>query len=204
MIKTKICGLKTKEDIVFAASCGVDLLGFVFVKRHRHYIEPETLRSVVPFIPKAIKKVGIFINEDIKIVKEIVERCGLDFVQLHGDETRDYCRQVAKFCQVIKACKVPVSASLDETRKQMRGYPARYFVLDRASQGEGASVRQDIARAVALEVKIFLAGGLTPDNVSAKARFIQPFGVDVSSGIETDGKTDKEKMRQFIREAQYA
>jgi phosphoribosylanthranilate isomerase len=201
MVKVKICGLTDIEDILFAVENGVDYLGLVFVKNHRHHLRPQQAGEISRLIKGKVKLVGIFVNESLKIIKKLTKDYRLDYVQLHGQETPDFCKRVRRFVPVMKAFGFNNGVTIDDARKMMQPFKVDYYIVDRQKQGEGKIVDFRLSVLIAKEFPIFLAGGLTAANVADAVKLVSPFGVDVSSGIETNGKTDREKIIQFIKKA---
>lgn len=189
-IKVKICGIRSLEAALAAIDSGADYLGFNFVPKSRRYIEPKQALEIIKKIRGKIQIVGIFQNADVSVVREIAKQLNLDFIQLHGQEDSEYIKQLDS--QVIKAIN-----SSSETND----YSVDYFLLDRVQQGEGEMVSIEAAKAVADKYPVFLAGGLTPQNVASVVEKVQPFAVDVASGIETESFEDIQKIREFIENA---
>ena len=189
-VKVKICGIRTLDAAKTAVDAGADFLGFNFVPTSKRYINPSEAAKIINVVRGKVKIVGIFQNADIVMINQLVKQLDLDFVQLHGQESQEYVESVGS--QVIKAI-----ASFSETDS----YSVDYFLLDRVKQGEGEVVKVDEAMAVANKYPIFLAGGLTPQNVASVVKKVQPFAVDVAGGIESDGAQDTQKIRDFIKNA---
>ncbi len=201
MTRVKICGITSLEDALTAVETGADALGFVFFKESPRHIFPEQAARIIAQLPPFVQAVGLFVNEQATTVNEIANRCRLDLVQLHGDEPPDYCRLVQR--RVLKAFRVRSLASLEEVAQ----YQVAGYLLDTFSPsfygGTGLSFNWEIANeAVQRYGRIILAGGLTPDNVAEAVRQVQPWAVDVSSGVESaPGRKDAQKVREFIRNA---
>lgn len=189
-VKIKICGIRTSKVAFAAIDSGADYLGFNFVPDSRRFIDPVFAAKIIAMIKDKVQTVGIFQNADMATVREVAKQLDLDFVQLHGQENSEYIKQIHS--RVIKAIHSPAEAPL---------YSVDYFLLDRVLQGEGRMVDAREARVVADTRPIFLAGGLTPYNVARAVRKIQPFAVDVASGIESDGVPDVRKIKEFIKNA---
>jgi len=187
-IKVKICGIQTVEAAFGAIDAGSDYLGFSFVPTSKRYIEPEKALKIIEKIRGKIKIVGVFQNEDIKIVRKIAALLNLDYVQLHGHEDSGYVKR-------LKYRVIKVIASSDEITR----YDVDYFLFDRVQQGKGEMVGVDMARTVSDALPIFFAGGLSPQNVASVVKKVKPFAVDVAGGVETNGIKDFEKMREFIK-----
>jgi phosphoribosylanthranilate isomerase len=199
LIRIKICGITNIEDALLAAESGAHALGFVFAKSPRQ-VNPATVRRIVKVLPPFISKVGVFVNEDSEVVKEIAGLCGLDVVQLHGDESPAYCNKFST--QVIKAIRVKDRSVLPQLSK----YEVDALLLDAFVPGKpggtGKSFNWDIAAEAKEYGRIILSGGLSPENVAEAIARADPYGVDVSSGVEAEqGKKDPKKVRAFIRAA---
>ena len=197
----KICGITNLEDAGNAVSYGADALGFIFAKSPRR-IDPETAKRIIADIRGKAASVGVFVNESIERVNEIAKYCGLDAVQLHGDEDPDYCSNI-KVDKVIKAFRIKDEASL----KNIKGYNTLFaYLLDTFSRegygGTGKTFDWNIAvKAKALGKPIILAGGLKPDNIGEAIKAVRPYGVDISSSIESGpGKKDAGLMKRLIEE----
>jgi len=204
MTAVKICGLTNLQDARWASQCGADLLGFVFVRSSPRYIPPaeaaEITRQLVGEGCETLL-VGVFANESIRGVRQIVESCMLDLVQLHGDETPDYARAVG--APVIVARRLRDQVPWDE----LSAYQAYAYLFDsydpRKLGGTGRPWRWELLRSrPELPAKVIVAGGLTPENVALAIDQARPWGVDVSSGVEAcPGRKDRGKVQRFIRNA---
>lgn len=198
MVKVKICGITNLEDALMAAEAGADAIGFVFFSKSPRHIFPEQAASIIKRLPPFVQTVGLFVNEELATVNATADLCGLDLVQLHGEETPKFCQTVNR--RVIKAFRVKNMTSLDE----IRNYQVAASLLDAwspsAHGGTGKSFNWEIAATAAISQRIILAGGLTPDNVAGAVQIVKPYAVDVSSGVESAaGKKDAEMVRRFIR-----
>ncbi|MGP4039449.1 phosphoribosylanthranilate isomerase [Gracilibacillus sp. D59] len=196
MVQVKICGLQNKEAIETAVEAGADFIGFVFAKSKRR-VTKEQAANMAQFVPSHVKKVGVFVNEDIKIIKEIAHDVGLDYVQLHGDESPSFCQEIG--IPVIKAFEVRQASDLDK----IGPYDCAYYLLDSPAGkyrgGSGETFDWQVAKEYNfLNKKILLAGGLKADNIEEAITEVAPAGVDVSSGVETDGEKDLDKIKAFI------
>lgn len=204
MARVKICGITNLEDALSAVEAGADALGFVFYAASPRHIFPEQATRIISQLPPFVQTVGLFVNEELNTVNEVADLCRLDLVQLHGDESADYCQQISR--RVLKAFRVRSLTCLDP----IKDYRVAGYLLDTFSPsfygGTGTSFNWEIAtEAVKRHQRIILAGGLTPDNVAEAIRQVGPYGVDVSSGVEAGpGKKDREKVREFIRNAKEA
>jgi phosphoribosylanthranilate isomerase len=201
----KICGLRTLQEALEAAAAGADLLGFVFAPSRRQ-VTPEVARAIIARLPAAVRKVGVFVDEEKEKVRAIADYCGLDVVQFHGHESPAYCRGFPQM--VFKAIHLsPASSSghfLDPLWvERLKEYPVAAFLLDTlvpgAAGGTGVPLDWDLAAELAARQPVFLAGGLRPENVGLAVRRVRPLGVDVSSGVETDGQKDPQKMQAFVK-----
>lgn len=203
MIKVKICGITNLEDALTAIDAGADALGFVFHPQSPRHVFPEQAAAIIRHLPSFVQTVGLFVNDPLEQVNATVDLCGLDVVQLHGEEKPGYCDSVRR--RVIKSFRVKDITSLES----MRDYRVAAFLLDAwspaAHGGTGQTFNWEIAACVAQSNRIILAGGLTPLNVAEAARQVRPYAVDVSSGVECGpGKKDADKIREFIRLAKEA
>ena len=179
----KICGIQDVETARFAQLTGADLIGVVFAKSKR-----QITKEVAQDIAKTVKipVVGVFVNESIKTINQLVKDIPLDYVQLHGDETEGFAKKIT--VPVIKAFK---------KGHENPHYASCYHLID--NEVAGAGIAYDY-RTVTLSDRTFLAGGLTVENVTQAVQ-LQPIGIDVSSGVETNGVKDKIKIKQFIEKA---
>lgn len=198
MMKIKICGLKQEEHAIAAAELGADYLGFVFAESPRR-VTPEQVQKIICKLPSSVLKVGVFLNQEPEEINSIISYCGLDFAQLHGNETSEHCRKVSG--PVIKVIRIKDEHSLE----QMEVYRnvVDIFLLDTYVQGisggTGKTFKWPLAARASKYGKIILAGGLTPENVNTAISQAEPYAVDVSSGVETDRIKDPAKIEAFIR-----
>jgi phosphoribosylanthranilate isomerase len=200
MVRVKICGITNMEEALHAAACGADALGFVFFPKSPRYLTPEAARAIIAALPPFVTTVGLFVNEDPERIKEIVDYCRLNVIQLHGDEPPQAC--VISPYRVIKALRVKdasILVGLDE-------YSVSALLLDAwvadSYGGTGHTFNWELAARVAQKYHVILAGGLAPENVADAIRTVRPYGVDVSSGVEfSPGRKDSEKVEAFIRNA---
>jgi len=200
MVKVKICGITNLEDALLAVAAGADMVGFIFAPSPRK-VAPEQAQQICALLPSTVTKVGVFLDSELAFVKQVILQCGFQMVQLHGTESPKYCRAVP--CGVIKAFRVKDRSVLDVIALY-RGVGA--FLLDGyvpgKAGGTGVSFDWTLAREARKYGKIFLAGGLTPENVGKAVSETEPYAVDVSSGIEIrPGKKDPEKVTAFIKAA---
>ncbi len=204
MTRVKICGITNPEDALTAAEAGADALGFVFYKASPRHIFPEGAARIIRLLPPFVQAVGLFVNEEADTVNQITRLCHLGLVQLHGDETPEYCTHID--ARILKAFRVSSLTCLDPIVE----YRLSGCLLDTFSPaaygGTGKRFNWEIAReAVQRGHRIVLAGGLTVDTVTEAIRQVSPWGVDVSSGVESrPGKKDPQSVREFIRNAKEA
>jgi phosphoribosylanthranilate isomerase len=204
MIRIKICGITNIEDASAAIEYGADALGFVFYPKSPRAITPEAAKSLVSMVPPFISTVGVFVDEDMSELKKTVSYTGLDIIQLHGSESPEYCNMTSK---VIKAIRVKDLADLNPL-KQYKSASA--FLLDTYSPDAMGGTGHVFNWEIAVEAKklgtIILAGGLNPDNIENAVKIVQPYGIDVSSGVEgkEKGSKDHDKLRLFIERARRA
>lgn len=200
--KIKICGITNQEDAETAVHEGADALGFVFYSQSPRYVEPAVAKQIIRRLPPFVLAVGVFVNQDLDTVRGLFDDCGLALAQLHGDESPDFCDSLKR--PVLRALRLRDRRSflaLAEFRGRMgvRGFVVDAFA-ERVYGGTGHTTDWSLAGEVAKCVPILLAGGLTPENVQEAIRQVQPYGVDVSSGVEqSPGRKDSAKMRAFIQ-----
>lgn len=195
MVRVKICGITTLEEALAAVECGAHALGFVFAESPRR-VDPVQVRRIVRKLPPFVCKVGVFVNARRDDVFRLAAYCGLDALQFHGEEGPEYCRGWR--WPVIKAFRVRDRSFIEEiTRYRVSACLLDAFVPGRRG-GTGVSFNWQLAREAGGLGRIVLAGGLSPANVEEAIRTVHPFAVDVSSGVETGGKKDPEKMRALL------
>ncbi len=197
MTKIKICGITNLEDALLAADLGADALGFIFVSSSPRSIAPETAREIVAKLPPFVSKVGVFVNQTKDYIRQMCHFCGLNVVQLHGDESAAFCRELE--CCVIKAFRVKNKDSLTG----IPDYPANTFLLDtykkNKSGGTGETFDWEIAELAKRYGRIILSGGLNPRNIRDAVRRVRPYAVDTASGVEAyPGRKDPDLLREFI------
>lgn len=200
LVKVKICGITNLDDALMAVDAGADALGFVFFGASPRHIFCEQASQIIHHLPPFIQTVGLFVNESLTKVNDTTDRCGLDIVQLHGEEPPGFCAAVRR--RVIKVLRIKDSSSLEP----ISDYRVSAFLLDAwspsAHGGTGQTFNWDLAASAAESERIILAGGLTPENVADAIRQVRPYAVDVSSGVEAaPGRKDPARVREFIRRA---
>ncbi|MFZ5987170.1 MAG: phosphoribosylanthranilate isomerase [Bacillota bacterium] len=207
MTGVKICGLRRKEDIEYVNCYLPHYIGLVFAKSKRQ-VSKELAADLRAELASDIKAVGVFVNEDALEVAEITRYCGLDCIQLHGDESPEYIESLkeALHGENIKRVEIwkAVRVRDEESVKSMSLYDVDAFLLDTYVEGSfggaGKTFDWELACLAKKYGKIILAGGLDTGNVSGAVGMVRPFAVDVSSGVETDGFKDEVKISSFIKE----
>lgn len=203
MVRIKICGITNEKDALWAVNLGADYIGFNFYRNSPRKISPKLAAQIIGKLPAFMQPVGVFVNEEMRIVKRIAEKCRLNLVQLHGEESPEYCRELqvqSARLKIIKAFRIKDKENLEE----MKRYGVDYYLLDSSVPGVEGGTGEIFNWDVAVEAKqfgkpIFLAGGLTPDNVTQAIEKVNPYGVDVASGVEkTPRRKDYDLMREFI------
>ncbi|MFI5266270.1 MAG: N-(5'-phosphoribosyl)anthranilate isomerase [Chloroflexota bacterium] len=206
MTRVKICGIKTVEDGRAALTAGADMLGFIFYRPVSRYLAPEVVAEIVSQLRSehnAWQAVGVFVDEPVDNVNAIAEACDLDLVQLAGDESPDYCRRLEH--PAIKVLRVRDCRWTTERLAEAKaGYQVERFMIDSHVSGfyGGTGVAADWQDLSGLLDGHILAGGLHPDNVASALAIAHPWGVDVSSGVEIDGKKDATLIRHFLAAVQ--
>ncbi|BCR04075.1 N-(5'-phosphoribosyl)anthranilate isomerase [Desulfuromonas versatilis] len=200
MVRVKICGITCVEDALHAAACGADALGLVFYQKSPRCVTPGQARKIIAALPPFITSVGLFVNAQPESISSIAAECGLDVIQLHGDEPPAACSFPPR--RVVKALRVKDASSLAGAE----AYPVSALLLDAwvagAYGGTGESFNWQLAAEAATRRPVILAGGLNPDNIAAAVAAVRPYGVDVSSGVEASpGRKDPQKVAAFIRNA---
>lgn len=194
MTKIKICGLKSEADISYANALKPDYIGFVFLKGRARYISPEHAAYLRSLLNPAIQSVGVFVNEPIEHVNFLLQKGIIQAAQLHGKEDPSYAEKLKSLCHkpIIKAFIIQTEADIQAALS----YPCDYLLLD---NGLGTGKTFDWSLIRDIKRPFFLAGGLTAENVKNALSLTHPYGVDISSGVETDGHKDFTKMKAFIQ-----
>ena len=196
--RVKICGITNLADAQVAVEAGADVLGFIFYEKSPRHMTLPAVAEISRQLPPFIMRAGVFVNAPEELVMRAVVDCGLSLLQFHGDESPEFCTQFG--LMNMKAFRIRDAGTLKELPK----YPTDAWLLDAYSAenlgGTGEKFNWDLAiEAQKLGKPVFLAGGLTPENVADAVRRVNPFGVDVSSGVESaPGKKDAAKVRAFI------
>ena len=199
MTKIKICGITNKIDALAAASLGVDMIGFIFYGKSKRYVELKTVRDIVNELPGSILKVGVFVDEDKDKVLDIAQDVSLDILQFHGDETPEYCASLKGDYKVMKAFRIKDGTSL----RSINDYAADFYLFDTYQEcsagGTGKAFDWKVLKDFEILKPFILSGGLDPDNVGKAITEVAPYGVDVSSGIESSpGKKDIGLLKKFV------
>jgi phosphoribosylanthranilate isomerase len=207
MTLVKICGLASVEDAIQVSRLDVQIIGLVFAPSRR-----QVSLELAEEISTAIKSVehppaitGVFVNENPRVVNETVRQCKLDIVQLSGDESSDYCSQIS--APVIKVIHITADVRSQDIIERVKGVPhtsqPAIYLLDSKADGKyggtGRSFSRDIAKELSASLPVIIAGGLDPQKVAGLIKHARPVGVDVSSGVETDGLKDISKIQAFIK-----
>ncbi|MFS9058121.1 phosphoribosylanthranilate isomerase [Streptococcus infantis] len=193
MTKVKICGLSTKEAVKTTVSAGADYIGFVFAPSKRQ-VTVEQAIELAKFIPSHIQKVGVFVSPSRVELLEAVDKVGLDFVQVHGQVVDKLFENLP--CGSIQAVQVDEGGHVPNSQ-------ADYLLFDAPVAGSGQTFDWGRLDTTELAQPFFIAGGLNEDNVARAIQHFYPFAVDVSSGVETDGQKDHEKIRRFIERVKH-
>lgn len=193
MTKVKICGLSTKEAVETAVSAGADYVGFVFAPSKRQ-VAVEQAIELARFIPSHIQKVGVFVSPSRAELLEAIDKVGLDLVQIHGQVVDDLFEGLP--CVSIQAVQVDGEGHVPNSR-------ADYLLFDAPMAGSGQIFNWSQLDTAGLAQPFFIAGGLNEDNVEEAIQHFTPYAVDVSSGVETDGQKDHEKIRRFIERVKH-
>ena len=199
-VEVKICGITNYQDASMAVELGAGALGFIFAFSPRQ-ITPQKARDIIRTIPPFVKTVGVFVDEGPAEIKEVIHYCGLDLVQLHGDESPDLCCELMPY--TIKALRIKGEASLRKSQTY-RG-KVRALLLDSYSKDKAGGTGKTFDWQLALKIKklgipIILAGGLGPSNIDDAVRTVRPYAVDVNSGVEErPGKKSHLRMKDLMK-----
>lgn len=203
-VTVKICGITSEADALAAVEAGADAIGLMFYEGSLRHVTLGQAKAISAALPPHVMRVGVFVNAGEAFVHQALTECMLNILQFHGDETPEECSRYP--VMTLKAFRVQG----EETLAELEAYPSAGYLLDAyvkdALGGTGATFNWDLAvRAQEFGKPIFLAGGLTPENVAEAVRKVQPFGVDVSSGVESEpGRKDAGQMRTFVAAAKGA
>jgi len=194
MTQIKICGITNKRDAVCAAQCGASALGFIFYPPSPRYIKPEEAKKIIDILPDSTVKVGVFVNETPDNIKKTMKTCTLDMIQLHGDETPEYCRQFSPTL-LIKAIALNGNEDIDRAL----AYDAAALLIDTRHAGlfggTGKKSNWDLACELKAHRRLILSGGLNAENVTDALKIVVPDALDINSGVEVSpGKKDHGKL----------
>ena len=194
MAKIKICGLRRECDVEYANRLKPDYIGYVFWQRSRRYVTYEQAARFTEELDKEITPVGVFVDEEPQNVAQLTADGIIKVIQLHGHEDEAYLRQIRAMTDatVIKAFKIRSAEDI----KRAKAFPSDFILLD---NGYGTGQTFDWQLISEIDRPFFLAGGINIENVAQAINTLHPYAVDISSGVETDGYKDFEKMREFMR-----
>lgn len=198
MTQVKICGITNKEDALFASQCGTAALGFIFYPPSSRYIKPDDAKKIINTLPDNVIKVGVFVNEKPLEIKRIKDYCALDMIQLHGDESPEYCCQFQASI-VIKA----VELKNDDDVKGALSYDVAALLVDTRHAGlyggTGKKSNWELACRLMNKKPLILSGGLNEENVTAALKTVAPAALDINSGVEiSPGRKDHTKLRRIL------
>lgn len=196
-MKIKLCGLTRPCDIEAVNELQPDYIGFVFAKKSRRYVSPEKAKELKAMLAPGIQAVGVFVNEEPEQIAALLEAGTIDVAQLHGQESETEIRRLRELIDhpLIQAFRIDTEQDVERANAST----ADYVLLDSGAGGTGTVFDWDLLQAI--RRPYFLAGGLDTENLGTVKAKLNPYGVDVSSGIETDGYKDKEKMTAFVAAA---
>jgi phosphoribosylanthranilate isomerase len=205
MTRIKICGITNVADALAACEAGADAIGLNFYGRSPRMVSVEDAREIRKRLPEGVEAFGVFVNEERREIVRVLREVGLDALQLHGDEEREVVAELARVAPVFKALRVGADFSAATLEKYTE---AAGFLFDAAEGvvgqygGTGRLADWGVAQQAARGHRLFLAGGLSPENVGAAIAQVRPYGVDVASGVErAPGIKDHERLREFIAAA---
>jgi phosphoribosylanthranilate isomerase len=198
MTQIKICGITNIDDALYAAESGADAIGFIFHPASPRFISPERAKEIVAALPQKMTTVGVFVNREAGEVARTADDCGLDLIQLHGDESPEYCRRFSPE-KIIKA----VFPGTPEDLPALDAYDVRAFLVDFRDAGRyggtGKQADWELAATIGKTHPLILAGGLTIENIDEALATVAPDAVDINSGIEkAPGIKDHDRMKRII------
>lgn len=202
MTRVKICGITNRDDARVAAEAGADMIGLIFYPPSPRYVTSEQARTIIESLSPTFPVVGVFVNETLETMVRVARESGVQMVQLHGEESPEMCRELP--WRVVKTFRFTAHMRPE----MMADYAVEAFLIEgfHANFYGGVGSRADWQQVATLHAygRIILAGGLTPDNVEEAVRVVQPYAVDVGSGVEAvPGKKDWQKVRTFISRAKH-
>ena len=200
-MRVKICGITNLKDALLAEAAGADALGFIFVEKSKRYVTPEVVQPIVAALGPFVSKVGVFVDATLKEIQEVARAARLDTIQLHGREPAEVAAELCKEFKVIKVFAFAPDLNIET----LKNYPADAIMLDGIKPGSGEMFAWADASFLRGFPRLILAGGLDPENVTAGIETLQPYAVDVASGVEASvGVKNGEKVRRFISQAKGA
>ncbi len=199
MAKVKICGITNKEDALKATELGAWALGFIFYKKSPRYVSPYKASKIIAELPPFVTPVGVFVNHNERAAKDMADFCGITTLQFHGDESPEYCSRFKNY-RVIKAFRVKEGISLNTLDK----FRVTAFLFDafddNAYGGTGKTFRWDILKSKRINKPFILSGGLNSQNIAEAIQTVNPYAVDVSSGVEAAaGKKNYKLLAEFLK-----
>jgi phosphoribosylanthranilate isomerase len=201
IVKVKICGITNYRDAAAAADMGADLIGFNFYPKSQRFVTPEKAAKIINKLPAFIYVAGVFVNASLDQIKDVIDQCNLDWVQLHGDENPKFCESLRSInVRTMKAIRVKSQADIEKAES----FFTDAILLDAFDPKKygGTGLKFDWNVIGHIDKRIFLAGGINPDNVEAAVE-LGVYGIDVCSGIESrPGKKDLKKMRKLFKNIQ--
>ncbi|MCM8772015.1 MAG: phosphoribosylanthranilate isomerase [Candidatus Omnitrophica bacterium] len=206
MIEIKICGFKRRKDIIDAINCGIKWIGLNFYEKSPRYINEKEAKMLIENLPEEVKKIGVFVNPNEKELFEMIKKINLNGVQLHGNEPPSLLKKLKNlFPNLIVIKGIRVKNKIDLLKKIKKYKNADYFLLDKYEKnlfgGTGKIIRKDLSEISLPWDKIFIAGGINPENVKDILKKYKPFGIDIASGVEiAPGIKDIEKIKKLINE----
>ena len=209
MVKVKICGITNWPDAKLAIAAGADLLGFNFYRPSPRYITPARARRIIRRLPRGVRAVGVFVNESPARIRAVASAAGLNWVQLHGYERAAAVAELARAFPVMKAFRVRPGFRVTALTPYASALRRGGFLLDGYRPdlrgGTGRTFDWSVAMRARRYGRLFLAGGLTPENIAQAIRNVRPYGVDLCSGVEArPGKKDPARLREFMRRVEEA
>jgi phosphoribosylanthranilate isomerase len=196
--QVKICGITNEEDALFAADCSAVALGFIFYPPSPRYIKPADARIIISVLPKQLVKVGVFVNEKAQEIKRVMEYCGLDMIQLHGDESMEFCRdfpasRIIKAVELINEDDLNLAFDYDVAALLVDSHHAGLY------GGTGRKANWDLACRIKNKKPLILSGGLNEKNIAEALKVVAPAALDINSGVESEpGKKDHAKLAQIF------
>ncbi|MBF0486405.1 MAG: phosphoribosylanthranilate isomerase [Candidatus Omnitrophica bacterium] len=206
MVRIKICGITNKDDAFKAIKFGADALGFVFYKKSPRYISASKARNIIEVLPPFVTTVGVFVNDRLGAINDISSFCGLNAVQLHGDEDHHFCHRLKRYnVKIIKGFRVDQLFNFDTVSK----FDIDACLFDAYQEGSfggtGKVFNWEALKRADIKGPVILSGGLTSENVAEAIKIVKPYAVDVSSGVELEpGKKDHAKLEAFIKNVRTA